>query len=204
MFQLSILNAWGEKKKKTQNKNVSISKHLWEIRNILFKEISSIVKDCWFLLNWFCGKHSSFSPSILYLVPPPLLWRTLAGPVAAKRALPLRAVLRFEPSSSFTSSQPCYLMMEWWEQGRWHRNQTHPCFRKIKSIPWKNRIHLGHRYPSAFLPGVFFVETRAHRRKGCREKQTLSHKQSSALSCPDTLPCPSPGNLLDKYCEGQL
>lgn len=161
------------------------------------------MKDCWFLLNWFCGKHSS--PAILYLVPPTLsALEDFGGTVAARRALPLRIVVRFDPSSSSTSSQPCYLMMGWWEQGRWHRNQTRPCFRKIRSIPLKNHIHLGHRYPSAFLPGVFLVGTWAYRRKGCGEKWPVSQKQSSAVPCPDTLSCPSPGNLLDEYCEGQL
>lgn len=64
-------------------------------------------------MNRFCGKLSSFSLS-LFFGPSflSLLHRALAGAVAARRTLSLRAALSFEHSPS-SRSQLCRLTLGW-------------------------------------------------------------------------------------------
>lgn len=142
------------------------------------------------MINCFCGKLSSFSPSVLFFFGPSflsLLHLALAGAVAARRALPLRAAaVRFEPNSSSTS-QPCHLALGWLGLGGSGKGA------KLTPVRGTQRASLESiapgqgvgRYPSACLPGssLWKLGDMGGRAAGRNEAET----QRSAVSCPDTL-----------------
>lgn len=147
-----------------------------------------MLEDCSLLMNCFCGKLTSFSPSILFSVPPFLspLHLALAGAVAARRVLLLRAALRLEPSSS-SRSQPCRLTLGWLAgglRGKWAKHT--PISGTLRALLESTASGQGVGTPAPFYQGPL-CGSLGTQEEGLQEKTRQKHR---AVLFPAQIPLP--------------